>query len=634
MRIWFVSLYLFLSCWVNAQSDNEEYIRNFNVLLKLDTTGELTVTETITVNATGNIIKRGIVRKIPTSRINTDNTYTNTPVELVSVSHNGMKSDYHTENKGTNLVIYVGSKDVLIPSGLHQYEIVYKTSRQTGFYENYDELYWNVTGTEWDFPIRQAACFVSLPPQASVLQKACYTGAQGSDANNCKLLDETESSVNFGAENLGSNEGLTIAVGFNKGVVKPPPPPPPPTWWEIWRIRIISLLTLLGMIIYYGYTWNKFGIDPPKPVIYPRFVPPAGLSLADLGMIHYESFSFRFVSATLLQWAVKGFITIKDETESYLFNLIKSPKFIISRLKSPDDSFSDNEKSFFNDLFRQNDSFTIEGTYDEDIHDATEDFTNNVKKHYDSTLGKGKNTGYVIIVSMVFIASLILMVILDKTALIIFFVAPLFIIILMVPFFLGIIGKIFSGLNLKLYNDIIVWLILIPSTLVVALIWGFSVDINEKVFLSFLVIGFASLLVYAYLIKRPSAEKLALQSEIEGFKMYLDMAENERVKLLNPPEETPALFEKYLPYAALFKVEKVWGERFKNILEQSPQQPHAYTAGWYTGSNFSNFTNNFASAGFSQAMHSSSTQSSSYSSGSGGGGFSGGGGGGGGGGGW
>jgi uncharacterized membrane protein len=150
----------------------------------------------------------------------------------------------------------------------------------------------------------------------------------------------------------------------------------------------------------------------------------------------------------------------------------------------------------------------------------------------------------------------------------------------------------------------------------------------------FVIIGLASLCVYAYLIKRPSIEKLALQSEIQGFKMYLDMAESERVKLLNPPNETPELFEKYLPYAVLFKVEKVWGERFKNILEQNPQQPTGYSAMWYSGGNFSQFTDSFSSAGFNKAMSGTTTDTTSYSSGSGGGGFSGGGGGGGGGGGW
>ncbi len=634
MKYWILGFFILVGFSANSQNDNEEYIRNFSVLLKLDTTGECTVTETITVNVTGNIIKRGIMRKIPTSRVNTDKTYSNTPIDLISVSHNGMTSDYHTKNESGNLVIYIGSKDVMIPSGLHQYEIVYRTKNQIGFYDQYDELYWNVTGHDWDLPIRQATCFVSLPNAAIISQKACYTGQQGANENNCKLMDESERSVNFSAENLNQNEGLTVAVGFNKGIINPPPPPPPPTWWELWRIRIISMLTLACMIFYYGYTWMKFGVDPQKPVVYPRFEPPRGLSLSEIGMIHNENFSFRFISATLLQWAVKGFITIKDETESYLFNLIKSPKFVLTKIKPPDESFSETEKVLFEDLFGSKDKFTIDGEYNEDIHTATTNFSTKTKNNYDTTHGKGKNRGYVIIASLVFVAALVLMVALDKEALIIFFVAPLFIIVLIVPFLFGLMGRIFNGLNIKLYNDIIIWLILIPSTIVVAFIWGISVSINEKIFLSFLATGVASLLLYSYLIKRPSAEKLAIQSEIEGFKMYLDMAENERVKLLNPPDETPQLFEKYLPYAALFKVEKVWGERFKNILEQTPQQQNTYAAGWYSGGNFSQFTSSFSSAGFSQAMNSSSTPSSSYSSGSGGGGFSGGGGGGGGGGGW
>jgi hypothetical protein len=45
-----------------------EYIRNFRVMVKVDTSGELEVTETITVNALGDQIKRGIKRFVPTSR--------------------------------------------------------------------------------------------------------------------------------------------------------------------------------------------------------------------------------------------------------------------------------------------------------------------------------------------------------------------------------------------------------------------------------------------------------------------------------------------------------------------------------------------------------------------------------------
>ncbi len=139
---------------------DQEYIRNFRVMVKVDTSGELEVTETITVNALGDQIKRGIKRFVPTSRRTTEGSFAKTPVEIINVSHNGSKSDYHTENESGNLAIYIGSKDIIIPNGVHQYEIVYKTRNQIGFYDNYDEIYWNVTGNEWDFPIQQVSCQV------------------------------------------------------------------------------------------------------------------------------------------------------------------------------------------------------------------------------------------------------------------------------------------------------------------------------------------------------------------------------------------------------------------------------------------------------------------------------------------
>lgn len=609
---------------------DQEYIRNFRVMVKVDTSGELEVTETITVNALGDQIKRGIKRFVPTSRRTTEGSFAKTPVEIINVSHNGSKSDYHTENESGNLAIYIGSKDIIIPNGVHQYEIVYKTRNQIGFYDNYDEIYWNVTGNEWDFPIQQVSCQVFLPKGAKIIQKACYTGVQGAKEYKCRLGDENDEYLNFNAENLNKFEGLTVAVGFTKGFVQPPPPP---TWWEIWRIRVISLFALIVMFVYYFYSWGKYGKDPESPVVYPMYSPPESLTLSEIGMVERENYSSRFMTATMLQWAVRGFIQIKDETKSYLFNIIKSPKFVLTKLKEPDKSFSAHESKLFSKLFGSKEELVIDGEYNETIYTASSKFEEDTKSLYNESLGKGKNYKYVVIASLIFVAAAILMVVFDKESSFIFIMAPFFVMVFMVPFFIAIFGKLTDWLNVRLFNKIVIWLILVPSTLLVTFIWEFSMNMNDKVLLCFLIIGMASLFVYAQLIKRPSEEKLKLQAEIDGFKMYLKMAENERVKLLNPPDETPELFEKYLPFAVLFKVEEVWGERFKDLLSKDPQQP-GYSAGWYSGSNFSQFTNSVASSGFRSAMDNSSGKSSSYSSGSGGGGFSGGGGGGGGGGGW
>lgn len=610
--------------------DNLEYIKNFKVMLKLDTSGLVEVTEQITVNATGDQIKRGIVRVLPTTRTTADNKWVKTPIDIKAIQMDGSKSDYHTETNGSDLSIYIGSKDVMVSPGLHQYEIVYTTKNQVGFFKDYDEIYWNVTGNKWDFPIMQANCQVFLPPNAKILQKACYTGIAGAKEYNCHLDMESDAYINFASGNLNQNEGLTVAVGFSKNVISPPPPP---TFWEIWRIRIVSLLTLLGMFGYYLFTWTKYGIDPPKPVVYPQFTPPNGLSIGSLGMIDSEKFNSRIVSATFIYWAVNGFIKIKDETESYLFNLIKSPKYILSKLKEADSSFSAEEKILFHKIFSGKDDFTIDGKYNETLYNGTQDFKSKLESNFDSSLGKGKNTMYIVMASLVFIAISIYLVINGGTTNLFIVLIPLFGFMIFIPLLFKLFKWFTDKWNARTYSDIIIWLILIPATLMVALAWTFAKTVDEKTLFSFLIIGIASLVLYAYLIRRPEVEKLKLQSEIDGFKMYMKMAEDERVKLLNPPNETPQLFEKYLPYAILFKVEKVWGERFKNLLIKEPNQ-NATTALWYSGNNFSQFTDNISSSGFRSALDNSSGQSPNYSSGSGGGGFSGGGGGGGGGGGW
>ena len=151
----------------------------------------------------------------------------------------------------------------------------------------------------------------------------------------------------------------------------------------------------------------------------------------------------------------------------------------------------------------------------------------------------------------------------------------------------------------------------------------------------FLVIIAINILFYQ-LLKAPTLYGRRFMDQIEGFKMYLEVAEEDRLIVLHSPNKTPELFEKYLPYAMALDVENAWSEKFSDVLAKASQDT-GYTPGWYSGRNWSSLgTTGLASSlgsSFSSAISSSSTAPGS-SSGSGGGGSSGGGGGGGGGGGW
>jgi uncharacterized membrane protein len=142
--------------------------------------------------------------------------------------------------------------------------------------------------------------------------------------------------------------------------------------------------------------------------------------------------------------------------------------------------------------------------------------------------------------------------------------------------------------------------------------------------------------IFQYLLRAPTVAGRKLLDQIEGFRMYMTTAEEERLKILNPPEKTPELFERYLPYALALDCENEWNTKFAAVLAAAAAAG-AVAPMWYSGSNWDwgrsgSFTSSLGS-GLASSVASASTAPGS-SSGSGGGGSSGGGGGGGGGGGW
>jgi uncharacterized membrane protein len=148
--------------------------------------------------------------------------------------------------------------------------------------------------------------------------------------------------------------------------------------------------------------------------------------------------------------------------------------------------------------------------------------------------------------------------------------------------------------------------------------------------------------LFHHLLKAPTLVGRALMDRVEGFRMFLKTVDADRLQTMSPPpNKTPELFERFLPYALALGVEQAWANQFSEVLAQAAAAPGGsgtgYSPSWYSGAaigGFSavSFTSSFSSS-FGSAVSSSSAAPGS-GSGGGGGGSSGGGGGGGGGGGW
>ena len=164
-----------------------------------------------------------------------------------------------------------------------------------------------------------------------------------------------------------------------------------------------------------------------------------------------------------------------------------------------------------------------------------------------------------------------------------------------------------------------------------------SMDGGPLIWVSFAVLFLVMQVVFLFLMRAPTPAGRRVMDEIEGFKMYLDTAEQDRLDRMRSPELTPEVFESFLPYAFALGVENNWCERFAREFPEDLGEGNGYRSHWYTGQNKgldgihhlgSSFNDSFSSA------ISSASSPPGSSSGSGGGGSSGGGGGGGGGGGW
>jgi uncharacterized membrane protein len=161
----------------------------------------------------------------------------------------------------------------------------------------------------------------------------------------------------------------------------------------------------------------------------------------------------------------------------------------------------------------------------------------------------------------------------------------------------------------------------------------------------FLLAAAALHILFIYLLKAPTIAGRLMLDRVQGFnfKMFLGKVEGDRLNRTAPPQQTPEVFEKYLPYALALDVEQDWAEQFSGILGAAGTAPGsgvspAYVPSFYSGSSWNGFSGtNFASSlssSFTSAISSSSAAPGSSSGSGGGGGGSGGGGGGGGGGGW
>lgn len=633
VRLAVAAIVLLLAFAGSATAQRVEHIREFTARIEVQPDGSVEVTEEIEVLALGHSIKRGIFRDLLVGSVD--------PLGLISPEfqvlealRNGEPETHRVETRGDVVRIYLGQPDMLLQPGMYRYRLRYRMAEQVDFHEGYDEIYWNVNGTGWNFVTLRVQAEVIVPPGATILQHAAYTGYAGDQGRDFRVAGQTDRSILVVTTRpLAAGENLTVAVGFPKGIV----PPSDRFAWLVWLmgqnpLEVAGVL-LLVLLVYYGAVWFRVGRDPKAGVIVPIYRPE--LPPAAMRYIRRMGFDNDCVAAALLNLAVKGHLRFAEYDTN---------KLALHRVLAPEGAAepSPGEAVLLQRIFGSRSVVELDDKNQAVLSRAK----TALQQHFDKTFNRvffRRNVGW-------FALGLVLTglgwIVVSLTQPELLFAVPLIAWVGGVAFLFTVVFRQFwhhlrlwraAGESIHLIAWIVCAVILVPISVLLGLaIFTASEELGWEVSAAVLALGAVNTL-FRHLLRAPTAVGRTALDEIEGTRRYLTVAEADRLRFHNPPDRTPDHFEALLPYAVALGVETDWTRQFGDVLARASaaRGETEYRPRWYSGSRFSGARISALGQTLSSSYGSASAPRSSGSGGgSRGGGSSGGGRGGGGGGGW
>lgn len=285
-----------------------ERILSYDVAIRLEKDASAVITEKIKTVVLHSKIRRGIYRELGKKR--------RMSYEVLDVLRNGKKEAFFVENDGGIFRINTGGDD-LIPTGETTFEITYRATNILRSFKDFDELYWNVTGNKWAFPIDRATARIAVPDGARITERKIYEGRTGSTRRG-----DFRNGVFLSTVPLSPGEGLTIAVGFEKGFFDMPEP----------LIRPETLLKAAYAVLfaYLLATWFLYGRDPEKGAVMPRYDVLRKITPAFEGYVaKYGNDPERLAAVALLQGCVSKFLKITEKDKK---------TFVVEKLRPPENS--------------------------------------------------------------------------------------------------------------------------------------------------------------------------------------------------------------------------------------------------------------------------------------------------------
>jgi uncharacterized membrane protein len=555
-----------------SASARELKIEKFSAEIFVQPDSSLDVTETIEANFIG--AWHGLYRTIPVEYVTPQGFNYSLFVKFqgaTDAAGQTLKVESSRQGHYLKWKIYVDdATDAKRTIQLH-----YKVRNGLKFFEDHDELYWNVTGDEWDVPVGDASAQILLPPGVTGVRTNEFTGSYGSRAQNANVTASENTIEVSMLRPLSFHEGLTVVVGWDKGFVKEPGTS---DLIDQFLASNWPIFLPIPLFLFMFWLWFSRGRDPRVGPIAVQYAPPDGMTPAEAGTLVDEGAAMRDITATIVDLAVRGYIVIEEKEKSGLMGLLHNKEYVFHMKKSAKEwaGLKPHELVllagiFSNGLLSDVDLSSLQNQFYKNLPGIKNSIFDALMEHgYFQHRPDYVRSGYIAVAVVA--------------------------------------GALLAAAGISLSQR----MGMAPAPFIVAAILSAGI-----------IAGFGW-----FMPARTSDGAKALAGVL-GFEDFLTHVEAEH---MNRISQTPETFEKFLPFAMALGVEKKWVGAFQNIYTQPPSW---YQGGYYNGGFYPiMFVNSLDNMTTRASSVMSSAPRSSGGSGFGGGGSSGGGFGGGGGGGF
>lgn len=548
--------------YASSMEEDTEYtetydydISNYVVDVKVNEDNSMDITEKLEVYF--NVPKHGIYRKLPIVNqiVRQDGSTVKNRAKVSDVTVKG--HEFTTSTAGDYYEIKIGSENKTV-TDYQNYTIKYHydIGRDTG--DGFDELYFNLIGTEWDTTIQCVEFSIEMPKKFDEEKLGFSVGSAGSTDSEDVYYTVSGKKIEGGYYNiLEPGQGLTVRLELPEGYFVRES-----NWLNVKNAPMFivpAACLLLSFIL-----WFIFGRDD-KPEEKMCCYPPRGYNSLELGFLYKGKAKGSDVVSLLVYLANKGYLSIEESEDKALFS--SSNECIITKLKEYDGD-NEYERIFFNELFFGRSSVTItelKYTFYTTVDKILKKI--NDKKNVHTIMHKITVQKVLVVVGMLLsivtaVAIPTLEVATGKEL-----VQTLFIMAVYTPFY-GVV--IFSSIPL-FFRFFMGVFVIIHSSVFFSTLPIIDAVKYEPFYLAgilFTLVCLAGMVFFFKIMPKRTPLGTEIYGEILGFKHYLETTE--KGKLEATVMENPTYFYDILPYTYVLGISEAWIERFETITLEPP----------------------------------------------------------------